>query len=642
MVSLQRNFLVILIVLIITSGVIAACNIDISDFRVELRSEQDGYASTIYAENNSQVHVRIIFNIDNVSGTNCANNIGARAEIYRWNSNNNDWDRVRTTTTKTQALEEDIFFFTWSNEFAVSNNYERYKVKGIIREGNNEVDVKNAFIDVENNTCTGIVLRTSDFEINENQNQRRYFYIENNTNRQFNVSNAEVTFTVSGITSGNVNYPNIISRNSTGNVEVNLTTGTVSSDRTVTGRFRVNGYLDNDFCSFTAIGEKTFDVRIRDTGSTTPPVTSPSGVCGDLELITKNFEMNEASTNQKIFYLKNNSTRRFEILEVKTTGSGVNLEAFYLEKYAFPNNLANIVVKANSPNVTQNRIYEGKLEVRGRFSDGRTCSFSQIGERKFNITVNNTTSTNLAPMGCEGFNISTPNEVILQNAGSAIVTITNGSNRTANVYVESNLEVSPTLISLPANSSITREITINAIRKSGNIILRPQITGCNVPSKTIIVTNTATGELGQVTINHRIEENNGKLKLLLEFNNPSTKFFVGVLGIDASGWVSEDKTITIPPGESFTEIIIEPVGQNQARTGIIRFNSNGKEIAQEIKLADEEPFFAGLFGLGANAFGIALIAIILIIAIALTIYIINNDNGFFEEEITEPWQMEKN
>lgn len=630
--------LILIITLFFTSTAMAVCNVDVSDFRVELRSEQDGYANTIYAENNSQIHVRIIFNVDNVSGNNCASNIGARAEIYRWNNNNNDWERIRTTTTKTQALEEDIFFFTWSNEFSVSNNYERYKVEGIIREGNNEVDRKNAFIDVENNTCTGIVLRTNDFEINENQTQRRYFYIENNTNKQFNLSNAEVYFTVSGVTSGNVDYPNIISRNSTGNVEVNLTASTVSTDRTVTGRFRVSGYLGNEFCSFTTIGEKTFDVRIRDTGSTSPPINT-IGECNDIRLITKNFEMNQSSTKQEIFYIRNDSTKRFEIQEVKVSGSGVNVDAFYLEKYAFPNNLANIVITAQSGNVTQNRIFENKIEVRGRFSDGKTCSFSQIGEERFNIIVEKNNQITTPNTSCGDFSILVDSEINIQNVGSTTFTITNATGRTANVYLESDMQISPTLINLPANSSITRELTINAINRTGNITFKPEVFGCNIPQKTITIRNTAIGELESVIIQYRIEEINNEKKLIVEFDNPTTRFFVGTLSFQGQGWISEDKVITISPNKSFAEMKIQSVGENQANTGNITFVSNGREVKKEVKLQDEQ-LLIGLFGLANNIAGIGLIAIILIIAIALTIYIINKHENE-PERIIEPWETKE-
>lgn len=636
--SILKIFLIFVITTLFISGAMAACSIDLSNFTVELRSDQDGYANTIYAENNSEIDIKINFDIDYIGDqADCATNIGAKAEIFRWNNTTNDWVRIRTTTTKTQALEEDIFSFTWSNDFSISNSYDRYKVEGILQNGTTELDRKESYIDIENNTCSGIILRTTNFEIDEGRSKREYFYIENNTNKHFDVSNAEIYFTSSGVTSGSVDFPSRVNMRNTASISVNLNANNVSRDTTVTGRFRVSGYLDGTFCSINNIGEKTFDVKILDRGTTSPGTTTPSGVCADLQLITRDFEMNESSTAQEIFYLKNNSTKRFEILEVKTTSSGLDVESFYLEKYAHPNNLANIVVKTIAGNVTQNRLYENTIQVRGRFSDGTTCSFTNIGERSFITTVKdvsqNTTQT------CEGFSINVANTVELQNAGTIPLTITNNTSRTANVYVESNLQVSPALITLPANSSITRELSVSVINRDGTITLRPDIFGCPTAGaiQVINVKNTASGELQSIIVNNRVETDQNSIKLIVEFDNPTNKLFTGIVSFSGARWISEDKLVTLAPGQNFVEMRLIPSGQNQSQTGKISFTSNGQTIEKDVTLTATN-LLTGLFGFGSGIAGFGIFLIIVIIAILIVVYIIDYNNNQISQEDKEAWQ----
>lgn len=628
-----KILLTLFIAVIMTSAVFATCNISIDNFEVDLRSEEDGYDTSIYGEDNSEVDIRISFEIDNISGDSedCEEDIEARAEIFRWDDDDDEWDSWRSTSLRDQGLGEEDYVFIWNDEFEIDDSYERYKIEGYVEYDNVELEREEAYIDVENNSCSGIIITTRDFEIDEGEDERETFIINNNTNRDFEIEDVEVSFSGSGVTSGEVDYPDRVDNDDVENIEVTLEAGYTSRDITRTGIIEVSGYLDDEFCSFSEIGEEEFDVRIEDTGSSSSSSSSSSsGDCEDLSIKTYDFTMDETSNAQEIFYLENNSTKRFEILEVEVEDSGLDVKAFFLEKYAFPNNLSNIVVTAESGNVTSNKTYENTLKVRGRFSDGRSCSFSSIDEANFDIIVDNTNQSTVTT--CNGFVIDAPTEVEIENAGSVSVTIVNGTNRTASVEIESEMQVNPSVITLPANSSITRDLSINAINKSGSIYLDPTVTGCNVNGKEIRVINTAVGELGSVDIDTSVELDENSIRIKAEFNNPSNKFYVGVVSFEGEGWISEDKIITIPSGQSFTEIEIVPTGNRQATIGKIVFTSNGNTISEEVNL-NEDNVFAGLFGLGAGIAGIGILLLIIVVAIIVVLYIKDKDRQ--EKELIE-------
>jgi hypothetical protein len=55
---------------------------------------------TYYAEDNSEIDIKIDFEITNVSGSDCASNISTKAKVYRWDDTDNEWDYWKTTSSK--------------------------------------------------------------------------------------------------------------------------------------------------------------------------------------------------------------------------------------------------------------------------------------------------------------------------------------------------------------------------------------------------------------------------------------------------------------------------------------------------------------------------------------------------------------
>ena len=626
----KLNILIALIFVLFLSTALASCSVDLDNTNLEIRTNSENvYSTSISAEDDDKVDIKISFDITDISGDTCSSTIKAKAKIYRWDATNSEWDLDKTTSTQSNNLEENPFIFTWNDILTINDNYERYKIEGYIEEGTNELETMQANIDVQDNSCSGIELVISNFTVDEGEEQTKYFRIENNTNKDFDISNVNILFSTSLISSGSVDYPDQVDRYSNENVDITLEPNYVSYDTTATGTFTVSGYLGSTFCSDTAIGRKNFEVTVRDTGSSGGSSGSgTSSDCDDLELHTKNIPVGEGAETKEIFYLKNNSTKRFELLDIDTTQNGLELNGYYYEKYAFPGDIADIVIQAIAPNVTANKVYQNILEVKGRFSDGKTCNFDDINPGNYDVYITNTSGE--TPTDCGSIIIDVPSEVSVVNAGTIPFTIQNNSNQRLDITIESALIVDPTIISLSGRTSISRDLFVSIAGHEGTIYLNAQSI-CPVQSKTIHVTNTARGVLSNVTMGAEIISDNNTQILRIIFQNDTEKAFMGVIKTDIGGISIDDKTATIGPGETIIDI---PLGtDNTDLHGTVRFITNDQEIVAQIGDNDQDDngIFAGFFGLSfETAAGIGIILILVIIAVILIVTLYEGTR--YEEE----------
>ncbi|VVB76331.1 Uncharacterised protein [uncultured archaeon] len=506
--------LAILAVILLLAGGAYACSISTSSFQTEVRGTGD-YSTAITADNSTDIDIKISFTVDSYSGSDCPTNISAQSKVYRYNNDTSNWEYVRTTSSKSQELSNDTYVFVWNNEFNTGSNskYTRYRIDGNILSGSTIVDSESAYIDVENNSCSGINLVANNFTINEGATSTRTLRVENNTNKEFSISTLSVLLSSPVIRSGSTSgYDNVVSSFSYEPVNLYLDAGFVSSNTTTTLKFQVAGYLGNNYCSISAIGTKNFDVTVQNTGTTDNyddtyyddyyDSYSSSSACADINLSASNTSMDESTEGKPVVNITNNSTKRFEILEVKTTDNGIDLSNYYNDKYVYPDQVSDIILRAISPSVTSDKVYTNTVWVRGVFSDGRSCSFDATGRTTFTTTVFDASATNSAlsiPLNCSNFSISTMPSASIKNYGTIPFTINNSSGKRADVYIESTsgTTTTPTLISIPGASSISRDLAVNITAQNGQITFRPVIDGCSLASKSIAVTNTGEVVLAQ-------------------------------------------------------------------------------------------------------------------------------------------------
>ncbi|MFA5930989.1 MAG: hypothetical protein WC821_01620 [archaeon] len=642
-----RIISMLVLVTILLSGAMA-CNVELSSFTTEVRGTADFYSS-ISASKNTDIDIKNYFYIDSYSGSDCPSTISSKAIVSKYNVNTSSWETYRTTSTKSQDLARGTVQLQWDNEFNTgsNNNYDRYRIEGVVLVGSTELDRTESYVDIEDNSCSGIILSTSNITIDEARSTTRTFSIENNTNQEFRITTMNILSTNSLINSGSTNYDNIVSAYSSEPISVTLNAGTVSSNSTITSTMEVAGYLGNTYCSTSDIGRETFSVTVQNTGNNDSGYYydgyyydngySTSSDCDDILISANNFSMDESTESKLSVTLKNDSTKRFEILEVQTTNNGVELSNYYNEKYIFSGQYSDIIFRAVAPSVLQDRAYDNTVKVRGQFSDGRTCSFTSITPKTFNINVINQVGSGAA--NCSAFSLSAPTSVSVQNYGSVPFTITNGTNKRADIYIEGSVEATPSIISLPEKTSISRDLQVKINSTSGEINFRPVVEGCNFSTTRVAITNTGTGELTQaiMTINSTKDANTGELTLTVEVNNPTTKSFLGVLSVQTpNGWVSSDRTVSLSPGKNVFVVNVTPTTNATEGRGKVTFSANGQEISKEFSTSGEGGF-AGLFAFGGN---ISALGIILLVIVAAVILVAMLTGGQTKPQEEEKWVKE--
>lgn len=626
--------ILVLVALLLLSLSAQACTVNTNNFDLKVRSDSTSYSDNINAIDDEYIDAQVQLTIGSVQNSiyNCGSTATVEIDIYQHTGTNYTY-WISATPKTVNLTAGQTATLTWDNIFRANNSYERYQVRARITDGNNVFSTQNSTIYVEPGNCSDIVLTAYNLEIDEGTTQTKTFKITNNSNAEFDITSMYVDIDHSYLQVNSTSYNDPVQPNSYTNVVLEFEAERVSADTGFTGTFRVAGNLGSTYCAVGDISSKTFRVDIEDTGLSGTGTTS-SADCSKIKINANDISMSENETKTVSFYITNESTKRFEILDVKTSNNGVSINKKFFEQYAFSGEVADIVLDVTSPGVTTNRIYENYLQVRGVFSDGRECSFTNIKEKTFNVTVNDVAG--FISTDCSKLVVSVPSQVSIENYGTVDFTITNGTGKRADIIFESQLDINPTLVSLPENTSVSRSLNVSIAGNEGYILVKPRVEGCTYPTQRIEIENTARGTLSSVTMNVKTEElDNGK-KLIIEFFNPTNKSFQGQLSFDfPSGWNAESRIITLAPGKNFVEVLVSIEDGAQQGEGTIRFASGGEEVTSKIN-PQNQAFTAGFFALG-EGFAIGLILLIALVLIILLIMQADKYKTVDEEELKK-WE----
>ncbi len=616
----MRILSVLMLLLIMTSSALA-CNVDISGLVTQLKAD-GSYDTSITAPKSSDIDIKLTFDMS-YSGNDCPTNLTAKVVITKYSESASDWVDVKTQNESFELDNETDYSVYFTDEFNTgsNSNYTEFRVESSILNGTTVKDSDEATLSVENNSCDGIKINTSSITIDEGSNVTKTFTIENNTSKDFRITNADFSSSSAIIESGSIDYPEYVYSHSDDSLDLLIEPGYVSSRTSTTLVLSVEGYLGNTFCSASAIGKKNISVTINNTSSNDDGSSySTSSDCDNIDIQTRNTELDESSTQKLAFGIKNNSTKRFEVLAVETASSSFTLNNYFNEKYIFPGQTGDLILNAVLPNVTQTRTLQGTVKVRGIFSDGRSCSFTQIGTKTFDVNVLDLANNSINP-NCAGFNISVPDSITVENYGDLAFTITNASNRTAKIIIEGTMDISPTVIVLPKNSSLSKKVSVGLNSQTGVIKFIPTIEGCSLSAKTVQVKNTANGTLNEATMSANTDRdyNSSTITLTIQVDNPTNKIFDGTLNIDSpEGWPDISRSISVVPGENtFTEKL--GTSGNYSEGNIkVSFTSDGKIISANTNTSNQNnSALAGLFAFGTNAGAIGIILLIILVIVVL-------------------------
>lgn len=267
-----------------------------------------------------------------------------------------DADDFDYTITKYLELEIEGVFVDYDDDEVKDCTRRATITVRIEDDGDNDDD----FDDDE--SCKDIDLYVMNISQAENTNESysRYdgFYVVNNSDNTFTISNLSINDNTSYADIDNISYTKTLTSGSTGSINFDLETNNINSPQISRGALSVSGrFTGGKSCSYSDIGTKYFDIDIFEPTSTT---------CSGIEVASKTV----SSGNNKVsIYNRTN-------------------KSFYVTSVLFQNKqglLANasdsqVTISASSNSfMTVGITGSGSLEmlVSGKFSDGKSCSFNQ-------------------------------------------------------------------------------------------------------------------------------------------------------------------------------------------------------------------------------------------------------------------------
>ncbi|MBU2100998.1 hypothetical protein KKB11_07245 [Candidatus Micrarchaeota archaeon] len=421
--------------------------------------------------------------------------------------------------------------------------------------------------------CSDIVINASDERMLENDSDVFSFNVRNYSDNGFYVDDFDpyVVYGNSFISATEEYKPSFIPANSSKDFEYRVVSNSVSGNSTGKITLRVSGhYSGGRTCSYSTIGEKIIDLTIKDVSD-----SEGEGYCSDLSLNTRNLSLNENDVYSTSFSVENNSDTRFNItgISFNESNTSVDFRNVNYNSYISAGNTTNVSFTAETESVSSTKNIPVYFEVKGRFENGRTCSFSDARER-FDVEIRNDGSGSSA--SCSGIDVITETVNISQGETKTIE-FSLENNESRRFYVD--------YVNVYDNDSkITSEETFysSSIPANSKGTIRTRIKGLNTGTATVYIeirghfdngSTCSVNDIGKESFNVRIGTTSsgtdtcsdfvldvpssksilGKEKIVLRIDNPLNK--TGTIRISGTNLSVSPYTISIPKNSSFTETI---------------------------------------------------------------------------------------
>lgn len=318
--------------------------------------------------------------------------------------------------------------------------------------------------------CGDIDIGTRTIFMDELDSQLVTFDARNLGNDYFEITDVSVSDNSTYLTVSDEDFDRFINADDTGQVELRLRSLSVSGDREATVTVKLRGKFRNgNTCGFSEITE-TFRVWIQNNGSGSS--SGNSGVCGDIELSASNLTVPENSRKLHTVRITNGSSRSFTISSVNASETNQYFSARvddYPRSSISAGNSEDIELRIDAENVSSDRSGDIEVRVSGRFSDGRSCSGTNIRET-FRVTVDdNADGTTDGGTGNGSGGIASGSVNVTLDKSS--VALNKGETKSAAITVYNGLGDS-TCISLSASSQPEFDATLS----NSSICLTPEQT----------------------------------------------------------------------------------------------------------------------------------------------------------------------
>ena len=238
-------------------------------------------------------------------------------------------------------------------------------------------------------SCNDIDVVLRDVSIAENSTEYFIFDLENDSDEEFDVFELVAGDSSSRFNVSVSDYDDPIEEYDEGTLEIKIRSFAVSNDYEDEAFVKLRGEFDGGrYCSFGAIGTEYFDVTVEDG--------SGSESCSDIEVVASNVTMDESDIVIETVRVENNAEERFYVddVELSESSSYISVDVDDYDDYINDGDNGEIDIEIESMSVGSDKTASVKVEVRGHFSNGRTCSFSQTEDDTFTVRIENEGSGN--------------------------------------------------------------------------------------------------------------------------------------------------------------------------------------------------------------------------------------------------------
>lgn len=389
------------------------------------------------------------------------------------------------------------------------------------------------------------------------------------------------------------------------------------------------------------------------------PRTTPTS-CSSIISYTKAFNLSKNDSKTQYFTVKNDSDKAFYVESIQAFDDSPYFTTTALKADGTSINAhgaLQVPVKVESFENSAGKTAAGTFKISGVFEDNSYCSADSIGNNEFSISAVAEEPAELTG----GLQLFYPERIEVPTNGQASFTLTvlNSTGNSGYIRIYSNdAIVDATAISLSGAESQTARITVQGLDLNASWIVfdifLPDRTFNSRIAKIVKVKAQSTPtptplpqnpDIGIQTTVQPLADGNYDLNVTVK--NESNFPVSGSIQADLpTGWkVSGNSNVNLGPLESRTIVFraMPPSGFNDKDVqGTIGFEtSNGLIFSEPILLKANTPAFAAVFAafavLGANAFWLGIISLIVVVLAVL--YYTGKSQGQAAEDTMHKWKQ---
>lgn len=450
------------------------------------------------------------------------------------------------------------------------------------------------------------------------------FYIINNSNTTFTINSFSINDNSSYASISDTSYTKTLTSGSTGSINFDLKTNNINSAQTSRGTILVSGkFSGGKSCSNSDIGTKYFDIDIFEPTSTS---------CSGIEVGSKT-----VSSGNNSIPIYNRTDNKFYVTSVLFQNKqGLSAYASNSQLTIPANDDSSMVV-----GITGN----GSLEmlVSGKFSDGKSCSFTQTDSGILSTgSSNNASSTSNTNTSIVNLSPTTP-KITLVSYPTLITPITNDTKITLNINNSFSIakevtiklagfpntfitESKTTTVSANDTKAISLEIKISdsAAKKahkgyievySNNLLIDKYPLTIDLSPATSKISVSATSGISTVQNRTYI------ITLKLKNNTNQLQETIIDFGLPEAYLIEGDREVNLLPNEETTKIykIVSPtkLREDKVLNIKIRDKITDKElVSQEVSLKSGKSPISAFFTLRNTGFvllGLVVLVVLIII-----------------------------